>query len=293
MPDLTLLKHIVCEAFSRHRPQRVPEPSMLMDDPAQVAAFARAGREEGVIGQIYLLHSAQLCELIRPGDQVLDLACGPATQLAQVARLNPQAHFLGVDLAPSMLADAQAHIAAQGLSNVQLRQGDITALTAVANASADVVMSTFSLHHLPDVAALRRCFAEIRRILKPGGRVYLADFGLLKREATMHYMAHRFAEEQGPLFTTDYLHSLRAAFRVADLREALPELGQALRVYPSPLAPFMVIIRSPAQHALPPAAHRHLHTLWRALPAVQQADYAELRQCFKMKRLNIPALHTS
>jgi len=93
------------------------------------------------------------------------------------------------------------------------------------------------------------------------------------------------------LFTTDYHNSLRAAFSVAEFRAALPLLGAGVRLYPSPLAPFMVIIRSPAQHAVPPAAHTGLRTLWRALPAAQQGDFEELRDCFKMKFLAIPALH--
>lgn len=291
MPSLTFFKYLVCEAFSRTVPPREPEPAMLMDDPAQVAAFARAGREDGVIGQVYLLNTAQLCELIRPGDQVVDLACGPATQLAQVARLNPQAQFLGIDLAPTMLADGAAHIAQQGLGNVRFALGDITQLTGLADASADVVMSTFSLHHLPDVAALGRCFAEIRRILKPGGRVYLSDFGRLKRPATMHFMAYRHAAEQGALFTTDYHNSLRAAFSVAELRTALPALGPDLCLYHSPLAAFMVIIRPPVQQALSAAAHAGLQALWRSLPALQQDEFEELRRCFKMKQLTIPALH--
>jgi len=291
MPSLTFFKYLVCEAFSRTPPPRTPEPAMLMDDPAQVAAFARAGREDGVIGQIYLLNTAQLCEIIRPGDQVIDLACGPANQLAQVARLNPQADFLGIDLAPTMLADGAAHIAAQGLTNVRLQLGDITQLTDLADASADLVMSTFSLHHLPDLAALARCFSEIRRILKPGGRIYLSDFGRLKRAATMHFMAHRCAAEQGPLFTTDYHNSMRAAFSVAELRAALPALGPGLRLIPSPLAPFMVIIRSPARHPLPELARTGLQTLWQTLPTAQQDDFEELRRCFKMKRLAIPAVH--
>ena len=80
------------------------------DDPAQVAAFARAGREDGVIGQIYLLHSAQLCELIRPGDAVVDLACGPATQLAQaVVRGQLELHYQPiVDLRSDQIVGAEA-----------------------------------------------------------------------------------------------------------------------------------------------------------------------------------------
>ncbi|MBS1208269.1 MAG: putative O-methyltransferase [Proteobacteria bacterium] len=291
MPSLTFFKYLVCEAFSRSVTPREPEPAMLMDDPAQVAAFARAGREDGVIGQIYLLNSIQLCELIRPGDHVIDLACGPATQLVQVARLNPHADFLGIDLAPRMLADARAHVASQGLGNVRFALGDITQLTDLPDASADLVMSTFSLHHLPDLAALTRCFGEIRRILKPGGRVYLSDFGRLKRPQTMHFMAHRNAREQGPLFTTDYHNSMRAAFSVAELRAALPALGPGFLLTPSPLAAFMVIIRSPMQHPLSDLARTGLKALWQALPAAQQDDFDELWRCFRMKRLAIPAVH--
>lgn len=294
MPDLHLLGHFVREIFSRQRAARVPEPTLLMDDPAQVEAFARAGREDGVIGQIYLLHSVQLCGLIRPGDRVIDLACGPATQLAQVARLNPQASFLGIDLAPAMLADARRHIAAQGLGNVELATGDMTDLRDVADASADVVMSTFSLHHLPDSAALARCFSEIRRVLKPGGRVYLADFGRLRRDATMHFMSHRFAELQGPLFTTDFHHSLRAAFSLAEFRAALPALqadsSRGLRLIPSPLAPFMVIIRSPSVTRLSSPVRAELRRLWLALPRFQQADFEELRHAYKTRLHFIPGL---
>ncbi|MFT3734364.1 MAG: class I SAM-dependent methyltransferase [Rhodocyclaceae bacterium] len=265
-----------------------------MDDPAQVEAFARAGREDGVIGQIYLLHSVQLCSLIRPGDRVIDLACGPATQLAQVARLNPQARFLGIDLAPAMLADARRHIAAQGLANIELAEGDMTDLRGVADASADVVMSTFSLHHLPDTDALARCFSEIRRVLKPGGRVYLADFGRLRREASMHFMSHRFAELQGPLFTTDFHNSLRAAFSLDDYRAALsalqPDSGPRLRLIPSPLAPFMVIIRSPSVVRLPTAARSELRRLWQALPRFQRMDFEELRHAYKTKLHFIPGI---
>ncbi|GAA5172623.1 class I SAM-dependent methyltransferase [Viridibacterium curvum] len=290
MPDLRLLSHFAREIFSRQRPQRIPEPVLLMDDPAQVEAFARAGREDGVIGQIYLLHSVQLCGLIRPGDRVIDLACGPATQLAQVARLNPQASFLGIDLAPAMLADARRHIAAQGLANVELAAGDMTDLRGIADASADVVMSTFALHHLPDTAALARCFGEIRRVLKPGGRVYLADFGRLRRDATMRFMSHRFADLQGPLFTTDFHNSLRAAFSLEDYRAAFPTLGPGLRLIPSPLAPFMVIIRSPAVQRVPQSARAEMRRLWQALPRFQRMDFEELRHAYKTRLHFIPGI---
>lgn len=266
---------------------------MLMDDAAQVAAFARAGREDGPIAQIYLLHSLQLCGLIAPGDQVLDLACGPANQLAQVARLNPQAHFRGVDLAPHMLADARATLDAQGLDKVRLGLDDMTRLDSIPDASQDLVMSTFALHHLPDTQALARCFGAIRRVLKPGGRVFLSDFSLLRRPATQHFMAHRFATEQGELFTHDYHQSLRAAFPLHDLRAALPQLqtahGPQVRLIASPLAPFMMFIRSPTHCAASAEARAGLHAIRARLPRAQLDDLDALRRCFLTRALWIPS----
>jgi hypothetical protein len=107
----------------------------------------------------------------------------------------------------------------------------------------------------------------------------------------MHFMAYRNAAEQGALFTTDYHNSMRAAFSVAEFRSALSALGNGVRLISSPIAPFMVIIRSPALHCVPSVAHASLRALWRALPTAQQADFEELRNCFKMKRLAIPILH--
>ena len=73
----------------------------------------------------YLFHSARITQLIQGSKFVVDLACGPATQLAQVAALNPTTEFLGVDLSPAMLASAQAHVAALGLPNVHFQQAGI------------------------------------------------------------------------------------------------------------------------------------------------------------------------
>ena len=78
----------------------MPEPSLVMDDPQQVTAYAKAGRENGVMAPVYIFNGANICEVIRAGDIVVDLGCGPANQLAMVARLNPDVHFIGVDIPP-------------------------------------------------------------------------------------------------------------------------------------------------------------------------------------------------
>ena len=90
MPSLPVIRTALRELFTLERVGRIPEPDLVMDDPAKVAAYVRAGREDGVMASVYLFHCAQICEVISAGDVVVDLGCGPATQLGMVARLNPQ-----------------------------------------------------------------------------------------------------------------------------------------------------------------------------------------------------------
>lgn len=280
MPSLTLFGHFLRELVTRDMPARLPEPALLMDDPAQVAAYVQAGRVDGPVAPNYLFHSQQACRLIRPGDCVVDLACGPATQLCQLAQLNPQAHFIGVDLSPTMLAQAQAQVLALGLQNVSLREGDITRLADMPDACADVVISTMSLHHLPDQAALAACCEAALRILQPGGAMYLADFVRLKREETRRHFA-QLHPGQSPLFVADYLNSLRAAFSLAELRvAALPLLSAGARLISNPGVPLMGVIATPPR-VKPDAAQRaQLRALWLALDRPLQRDFNDIRLSF-------------
>jgi len=57
MHSLVLLKHFAREALSWRTPRRTPEPALLMDDPAQVDGYVRAGCEDGPMAATYLLHT--------------------------------------------------------------------------------------------------------------------------------------------------------------------------------------------------------------------------------------------
>ena len=120
---------------------RVPEPALSMEDPAQVEAFVHSGQPDGLLAPLYFFHAVHSLAAIRPGDRVLDLACGPANQLAQIARLHPQAQFVGVDLSASMLAVGRQVLARQQLHHVSLRQADITRLDAFDDASFDAMVA--------------------------------------------------------------------------------------------------------------------------------------------------------
>lgn len=286
MPSPAVVLSVMRELVTRERSPRITEPGLVMDDPQQVASYVEAGREHAVMAPVYLFHGANMCEVIRPGDTVLDLACGPANQLAMVARLNPETNFIGLDLSAPMLQQAKDLIAEQKLGNVSFRQGDITDLSVFAGASVDVVVSTMALHHLPDVPALARTYAEVARILKPGGGLYMVDFGHLKAKRSIDYFANQHAERQPTLFTLDYLNSLHAAFYLEDIRRAAqPLLGRA-QLFSTFLMPFMVALKSPPRRGHDAALSAKLVAMRQALPSWHQADFADLKTFFRMGGLS-------
>lgn len=263
-----------------------------MDNPEKVAAYTRAGREDGVMAPVYLFHCAQICEIVQAGDTVVDLGCGPATQLAMSARLNRNTRFIGVDLSPDMLDKAQDLLNEQALSNVELRKEDITRLSSFADASVDVVISTVALHHLPDLSALDRCIAEVSRILKPGGGLYLVDFGHLKSEKSIEYFAHQYADRQPELFTLDYLYSLRAAFSLKDFKRLIDKCFTGdIKVYSTFLMPFMVAVkRRPVGIDIDPGVISQLQQIRDNLPPHHKTDLSDLKTFFRMGGLRSPLL---
>ena len=234
------------EIFSERTLPREPEPDPIMEGEDQVAAFAEAGRIDGVMGASYLFHSAHISQTIAGCERVLDLGCGVATQLAQIAQLNPQTAFLGMDLSEEMLGNAKRHVASLGLSNVEFTHGDISRLNGLEDASVDGIICTMALHHLPAEEDLRRCFQEITRVLKQDGALHLVDFGRLKSLKSVIYFAYMNRANDPHLFSLDYERSMRAAFLHEDfVRLAGEELPSHVEVYSTFVADLLTLLKTP------------------------------------------------
>jgi len=155
-------------------------PAVLLDElePGALARFAGYGAEEeaalpagALKGSFACGHPLHWADL-RPGETVLDVGCGQGVDLILAAReVGPHGRALGVDLTPAQLAQAERNLAAAGLANVELRQGTMEALP-FESGTVDWVISNGAINYSPDKA---RAFAEILRVLKPGGELSITD----------------------------------------------------------------------------------------------------------------------
>lgn len=111
---------------------------------------------------------------LKRGESVLDIGCGTGTlAIAASQRVGRKGSVSGVDASPEMLARARKKASKAG-AVIDFKNGVVEALP-FGDGQFDAVLSTMTLHHLGPKSRLE-CAREVRRVLKPGGRVLLVDF---------------------------------------------------------------------------------------------------------------------
>jgi len=162
---------------------------------------------------------------VAPGMRVLDLASGPGEPALTLARVvGPRGHVVASDVVPEMVAIAREQAEARGLTNMSLVIADAQHLP-FASSSFDAVTCRFGIAHVPDYG---QALAEIRRVLKPGGRAAFVVWGprdqnpyfTLVDEVLAPYPAPASAPSRGPgPFTFVEAGSLRRALLAAGFRD--------------------------------------------------------------------------
>jgi len=174
-------------------------------------------------GMIANLHPAT-------GANVLEIGCGTGRNLVHAARRYPQARFFGIDVSTEMLTSAMSAIARADLAGrIRLAQADATAADPqilFAIPGFDEVMISYSLsmivewHHVLEGAV---------RLLRPGGRLHVVDFGDLKQLPAMRAPLCRWLALFGvtPREALEQEMSALASASGADLRFERPFRGYA------------------------------------------------------------------
>jgi arsenite methyltransferase len=136
-----------------------PEPELSRVPDASVESFAGVANH-WTLGRI------------ESGQVVLDLGCGAGTDLLIAAQMTgPGGRVIGIDTTAAMLERTRACAAEVNLANVELHESLIESLP-LEDASIDIVISNGVIDLVPDKDAV---FDEIDRVLRPGGRLQIAD----------------------------------------------------------------------------------------------------------------------
>ena len=124
---------------------------------------------------------------LRAGEVVLDLGCGAGMDsLLAARRVGPTGRVIGVDLTGPMVEKARANAAAVGVGNAEFHRGQADRLP-VGGGSVDVVISNGVFNLCPDKPGV---LAEVFRVLRPGGRLQMADI-LLHEDVTPEQVARK------------------------------------------------------------------------------------------------------
>ncbi|MBN1611178.1 MAG: class I SAM-dependent methyltransferase [Polyangiaceae bacterium] len=202
---------------------RIPEPE-LMNGAAQAHAYAEAdfeGPNSAFCGFV-----EQRVPFLAVDAQIVDLGCGPGDITLRLARRFPDCRVDGVDGAPAMLDHARAAHARSGLGD---RVRWITATLPcpdLGRSSYDLVVSNSLLHHLPDPMAL---WDTVSALARPGATAVVMDLVRPESDVRARELVETYSGSEPPVLKTDFYHSLRAAYRVEEVRAQLVTAGLELQ----------------------------------------------------------------
>ena len=210
-----------------------------------------------------------------------DVGCGDGTQTIQVASLNPHIEFTGLDSSSELLTAAAAQAESQGVTNVRWIEDNLMGLRQIARGQYDAVISTMTLHDLPDSSGLDEALASIASICSSDAAIYLEDFTRLKANASIEFFLGMNAPLVPDDFSVLYRSSMQAAHTIQELKQAIARHLPWAAVYTTFIVPFLMVAKT---HDGPLLASQRtaIINLRQQLPNTVRHDLDELRRSFAL-----------
>jgi SAM-dependent methyltransferase len=155
-------------------------------------------------------------------NRVLDVGTGTALIPIELARRNFPCHITAIDLAAEMLKLARQNVARAGLEHVIVPELVDAKGLPYPDAAFDAVISNSIVHHIPEP---RGTLAEMWRVLKPGGVLFVRDLLRPETDAEVEHLVATYAGNESPRQQQLFRQSLHAALTVAEVGGLLHALG--------------------------------------------------------------------
>lgn len=197
-----------------------------MDDPNQARAYSEADFSESHQAFVELFRQ-RFPRLAAESFRAIDLGCGPADVTVRFARAHPLASIVAIDGAAAMLDLARARLKGAKLDGrvellpIHLPDARLDGMTF------DVSVSNSLLHHLHDPQVM---WQSLRACTSPSGAVFVMDLCRPPGDADVDRLVDQYAGVAPEILKRDFRSSLRAAYRVDEVREQLLHAGLSLRV---------------------------------------------------------------
>jgi ubiquinone/menaquinone biosynthesis C-methylase UbiE len=196
--------------------ERVLEPEVMdtQEDADEYAAFDNTSVNEEFVGRALELAPAR--------GAVLDVGTGPGEIAVLLASRARGIKVLAIDLGEHMLNMARDNVARAGLGDrVEIARADAKE-TGQPEGAFDMVISNSLVHHIPEP---REFLAEVKRVLKPGGGLFIKDLHRPASEEELRRLVDTYAEGCSPYQRRIFADSLHAALTVEEIVALCDEVG--------------------------------------------------------------------
>ena len=196
--------------------ERILEPE-VMDSASEAADYD--AMDHSHVNQLFV---SDLLQLRSNFITILDVGTGTAQIPIALCQKHPKAAVVAIDMAQHMLRVGQANVDRAGLADrVRLQWCDAKQMP-FADASFDAVMSNSIVHHIPAPAAV---FAEMTRVVKPGGLLFVRDLLRPTDEAELRGFVQKYAGDANAHQQQMFADSLHAALTLAEVQAIVTPLG--------------------------------------------------------------------